>query len=325
MSVSAGEACPRVLVTGAGGFVGANLVRRLAADGHAVVAAVRPGGDPWRLTDARGVELRQVELSDADAVGALVREARPQWAFHLAAHGAHHWQTDARAMFATNVLGTVNLVEACRAVGCEAFVNAGSSSEYGYKDHAPDEDEPLEPNSDYAVAKASGTLYCRHAARAGEMRVATLRLYSVYGPYDAPDRLVSTLASRGLRGELPPLADPDVARDYVAVADVVDAFLRCAADGPSGAVYNVGSGRQTSIREAVAIARRTLDIDAEPRWSTAPRRRWDTTTWVARTDRIERELGWRASIGLEDGFRSLVEWLRASPEVWPVYGVRAPS
>jgi len=325
LSGDEGEGTRRVLVTGAGGFVGANLVRRLAADGHAVTAAVRPAGDRWRLAgpdrSLEGVEVRPIDLADERAVERVVREVRPQWAFHLAAHGAYSWQTDSREIFRTNVLGTVNLVEACRASGCEALVNAGSSSEYGFKDHAPDEEEPLEPNSEYAVAKAAATLYCRQVARAGPMRIVTLRLYSVYGPFEDPGRLIATLAVRGLQGELPPLADPDVARDFIAVEDTVEAFLAATRPGPApGAVYNVGTGRQTSIREIVALASRALGIEAQPEWGAAPRRRWDTTTWVASTERIEAELAWRPETTLDQGFRRMVDWVRSTPEVWPVDG-----
>lgn len=322
----------RILVTGAGGFVGANLVRRLAADGHQVVAAVRPGSALWRLAvpgpsaSLKGVDILPLDLTDERAVERAVAQARPQWAFHLAAHGAYSWQTDAREIVRINVLGTVNLVEACRASGCEALVNAGSSSEYGFKDHAPDEEEPLEPNSEYAVAKAAASLYCRQVARAGPMRIVTLRLYSVYGPFEDPGRLIATLVVRGLRGELPPLADPEVARDFVAVEDAVEAFLAAIRPGPPlGAVYNVGTGRQTSIRETVEVARRQLGIEAQPDWGATPRRRWDTTTWVASTERIEAELGWRPQTALDDGFERMVGWLRSSPEVWPVYGADAPD
>lgn len=159
----------RILVTGASGFVGSNLVRQLAADGHAVTATCRPGSDLWRLQDADGLDLRTLDVRDEQAVDALIGDSRPQWTFHLAAHGAYSWQTDTRQIFATNLLGTVNLIDACRRSGaCEAFVHAGSSSEYGFKDHAPDEDDAFEPANDYAVAKAAATLYGRQAARAGD-------------------------------------------------------------------------------------------------------------------------------------------------------------
>ncbi|MGH2980449.1 MAG: NAD-dependent epimerase/dehydratase family protein, partial [Solirubrobacterales bacterium] len=232
----------RALVTGAGGFLGANLIRRLIADGHTVMGMVRPGSDVWRLDGiSGGLEVKSADLRDSDALGQAVSEAAPDWVFHLAAHGGYSWQRDAAGIFESNVVGTAALLEACREAGCDAFVQTGSSSEYGLKDHAPAEDEPLEPNSAYAVAKAAATLYARHLAVSGGLPAVTLRLYSAYGPYEDPRRLVPKLISEGLQGRLPPLVGPEISRDFVAVEDVLDALVaaasRPAAGGP-GAVYN---------------------------------------------------------------------------------------
>jgi nucleoside-diphosphate-sugar epimerase len=284
-----------MLVTGAGGFVGANLVRRLLGEGRRVTALVRPGADPWRLAGL-----------DADVVEADVRErgsvpAGFDAVFHLAAHGAYSWQDDEAAIRDTNVLGTENVLAAA---GGARVVVAGSSSEYGLKAHPPAEDEPLEPNSAYAAAKAEAT------ARALDHEAVVLRLYSAYGPWEEPNRLVPTLLARGLEGELPPLVSPRVARDFVHVDDVCEAFV-LALGAERGRVYNVGSGRQTSVAEVVEVATRLLALDAEPQWGSMPDRAWDTETWVANPERIRRELGWEARIGLEEGLRRTLEWLRS--------------
>ena len=283
-------------MTGAGGFVGANLVRRLLADGRGVVALVRPGGDAWRLD---GLD---VELVEAD-----VREAVPagfELVFHLAAHGAYSWQEDEAAIRDTNIRGTANALAAGRRV-----VVAGSSSEYGLKQHAPSEDEPLEPNSAYAVAKAEAS------ALALARGAVVLRLYSAYGPWEEPNRLIPTLLARGLAGELPPLVSPLVARDFVHVDDVCEAFVR-AAEAPAGRVYNVGSGRQTTVQEVVQTTCRVLGLDAEPAWGSMANRSWDTETWVANPQRIREDLGWEARIDLEQGLARTLAWLRtqAPPE-----------
>jgi UDP-glucose 4-epimerase len=318
----------RVIVTGATGFIGANLARRLLADGHEVWLFLRPGASSWRIDDIRGdVRICDVDLQDEAGVVVAVRRARPEWLFNLAAHGAYSWQTELRAMLMTNLLGTINLLEAAVAVGFEAFVHTGTSSEYGAKDHSPSEVEWLEPNSHYAVTKASATLFCRYTGQATGLGVRTLRLYSVYGPWEEPSRLMPTLVMRGLQGELPNLVSPATARDYVYVDDVVDACIAASATARQepGAVYNVGTGRQTSLREVVELVRAEMGITVEPEWGTMAPRVWDTDVWVADIDRIGTELGWQPRRGLPEGFRLLVGWLRDNREVRDLYAAFSRS
>jgi dolichol-phosphate mannosyltransferase len=312
----------RALVTGAAGFVGANLARRLVADGHEVHLAVRPESRRWRIEElSQDASLHEVDLEDAESVARTVHEARPEWIFHLAARGAYSWQADVREILRANVIGTANLLEAAARGGFAAFVHAGTSSEYGSKDHAPDEEESVEPTSAYAVAKASATMLCRLAAHSRGNRVVVLRLYSVFGPWEEPGRLLPTLILRGLRNELPPLVSPDVAHDFVYVDDVSDAFL-LAAGGEAvrpGAVFNVGSGTQTTLAEVVSVARRLLGIDAEPRWGSMDPRAWDTSVWIADIHRISGELGWVPRHSFEQGFSSQAEWFQSNPHLWPLY------
>jgi len=311
----------RALVTGASGFVGANLALRLLADGHEVHLLLRPEFAPWRIKAFRDqVQLHRADLTDGAAVEALVAKIKPAWIFHLAAYGAYSQQADPGAIMRTNVQGTVNLLEACLKTGFEAFVNAGSSSEYGFKDHAPSEDDFLEPNSRYAVAKASATLYCRHIAQHHDAPVTTLRLYSAYGPYEEPTRLLPTLIVRGLEGELPPLVNPDIARDFVHVADVCEAFILAARSGQKlGAVYNVGTGVQTSLRQVVEIAQRAMHLSAEPQWGSMADRMWDATVWVANNRKIKEELGWKPTVNFEEGFNRMLDWFRSDPAMLSHY------
>jgi UDP-glucose 4-epimerase len=302
----------RVLLTGGSGFIGANLVRRLLTDGHEVHLLLRPDLDLWRLEEVMSnVRAHDGDLVDAASVGRVLEETRPAWIFHLAAHGAYPTQTETLPIVQTNLVGTVNLLEAAAVVGFEAFVNSGTSSEYGYKDHAPAEDEWLEPNSTYAVAKAAATMYCRQRARRSGLPVTSLRLYSVYGPFEEPSRLVPRLLAEGLQGRYPPLVSPSVARDYIHVDDVCDAYLRAATAGKEpGAVYNVGTGVQTTLAEIVGLVRRLLAIDAEPAWGTMPERSWDTDIWVANPALIKAELGWSPRLDLERGLGETIDWLK---------------
>jgi nucleoside-diphosphate-sugar epimerase len=310
----------KVLVTGGTGFIGANLVRRLLQEGHEVHLLLRPGYAAWRIEAIKEhLRLHLADLRDQDSLAVAARQIAPDWIFHLAAHGAYSWQADLHQIMETNCLGTINLLEACRQAGFEAFINTGSSSEYGFKDHAPAEDEWLEPNSSYAVSKAAATQFCRFIAQKNHLNVTTLRLYSVYGPYEDANRLFPQLILKGLRGSLPRLVDPETARDYIYVEDAVSAFLLAASQPQAepGAVYNVGSGKQTSLRQVVACARLTLGIREEPVWGTMPDRQWDTTCWVANPAKIKTEVGWAPRNTLEVGFIKTVQWFRgAGDDPW---------
>lgn len=310
----------RVLITGATGFVGANLARRLLREGCQVHLLVRREHATWRLQGiADQVQLHQVELDDRAGLDQLVSLVRPEWVFHLAAYGAYSWQADLQRMIQTNITGTTNLVEACARVGFAAFVNTGSSSEYGAKDHPPAEGEALEPNSHYACTKAAATLLCRYTAQSRNLHLPTLRLYSVYGPYEDPGRLFPALIRKGLQGELPSLVGPETTRDYVYVDDVCDVYL-LAATRPGqapGAIYNVGTGVQTCMRQLVELARQTLGIAVEPHWGSMPARIWDTDVWVADNRRIREALGWQPRTSLAEGFDLTVEWFRQHASLLP--------
>jgi len=302
----------RSVVTGAAGFIGAALARRLVERGDRVTALSGPGSDPWRLESLREhAEVLEVDLREPDAIVGVMRTAAPEEVFHLAAHGAYSWQRSLPRMIETNVAGAAHVAEAALEAGARAIVNAGSSSEYGLKDHAPPEHELPEPNSAYAVTKASATLLGGWLARSRGAAITTLRLYSAYGPWEEPRRLMPALVAAGLDRRLPPLADPAIARDFVYVEDVCDAFMLAAqrAQPGAGAVYNVGSGVQTSLRELAEVARRTFAIDEQPAWAAFPARDWDTDVWVADARRAHDELGWSARTSLEAGLAGFARWM----------------
>lgn len=308
------ESRKRILLTGSTGFIGANLAHRLVRDGHEVHLLVRPAemDTRWRLSSIwSDCSIHTVELRQQERVEEIVTAVDPQWVFHLAAYGAYSSQRDVQRIVTTNYNGLVNLVEACLKTGFEAFVNAGTSSEYGWQDHAPVESELAEPNSHYAATKAAATTYCRFVAQQHQRNVSTLRLYSVFGPWEDPTRLIPTLVLRGLQGELPPLVSPTIARDYVYVDDVVDAFISVARTSvyDPGAIFNVGTGVQTTLEGLVEQVRTQFRITADPVWGSMPNRDWDTDIWVCDPTNIQEAIGWKPAYDVEQGLRELARWM----------------
>ncbi len=315
-----------VIVTGASGFIGANLVCRLIREGCRVHLLMRPRYRRWRLTEVlAGTVVHEVDLRDKKQVSRLVARIRPRDVFNLAAHGAYSFQTDLAEMLDTNVLAAFHLMEAAADARVRSFVQVGSSSEYGFKDHAPGEREAVEPNSHYAVTKVCATMLARYVATSRQAPVVVLRPYTVFGPFEEPARFIPTLIVSGLAGRLPPLVSPTIVRDYVYVDDFVEACLVAArhASVCQGQIYNVGSGVQTTIREAVALARKMFAVKEKPVWASMPARSWDTDVWCSNSRKIRRELGWRPRVSFEQGFDKTVQWLLDHPRLLRYYRARA--
>lgn len=302
----------RILLTGPAGFVGAVLTRRLLADGHEVHTVLKARTAPWRLAGLEhDLQQHHVDLRDEARVRSVVASIRPEVIYHLATHGAYPLQSNADDIIQTNILGTWNMLKALERIDYEVFVNSGSSSEYGFKDYAMRETDLLEPNSYYAVAKCAQTLLCQHVARTGSRPITTFRLFSVYGPFEEPTRLIPTLIRRCLAGEDLTLVDPEIARDFVYVDDVVAAYL--CSDKLSqlrGEIINIGTGVQSPIKQVVELILRHTGAKVACHWGTMPARIWDAKTWVADCTKSTRLLGWRPTTTLSEGLEQTIVWMR---------------
>jgi UDP-glucose 4-epimerase len=316
----------KALITGAGGFVGANLVRHLLERGDEPVVVLRPDVGSWRLRDiAADVRTEFVDLTRPDDVARSVTDVAPDVIFNLAASGAYSWQTDLGEMLAVNVRATETLLAAARSVDAR-LVHAGSSSEYGFANRATAEADRVQPNSHYAVTKAAATHLCRLAAAGHGQYAVTLRLYSVFGPWEEPGRLMPTLVDRALDGTYPPLVAPQTARDFVWIDDVCDAFVRAATTDlqDRGAVINVASGAQTTLGSLVDIVQPLFAIDSDPVWDSMPGRHWDTAVWVGDPTAARDLLGWTATTSIEHGLCAIAAWMQADPTRRARYAAPAP-
>jgi nucleoside-diphosphate-sugar epimerase len=301
-----------ILVTGAAGFVGAAAALELAAHGYDVHALIRPGSSSWRLTALAGrFPSHAVDLTDAGAVERLCAAIRPRVVLHLAAHGTYESQSDARRILTTNILGTLHLLEAAAASGAELFVSAGSSSEYGFKSEPMREVDRLDPNSVYAIGKAAqahlGQVFARQSPA---MAVVTLRLFSVYGPWEAPSRLIPTMIERARAGLPLRMVAPQIARDFVFIDDVLAALLDFERlRQASGAVLNLGTGVETTLGEVVAVVQDLFGHRSEVVWGGMPPRRWDTCRWVADRSEAARVLGWEPRVDFRQGLARTADWI----------------
>lgn len=297
-----------ILVSGASGFVGGALVRRLAAEGKEVHLLLRSGSSRQRLEGLAGLTVHEADLRDAGRVAAVVAAIRPRIIYHCAVYGGFASQNDTPAIFATNLGGTMNLLQACERVGFDLFVNTGSSSEYGLKNSPMREDDRDEPLGDYGVAKCAATMYCRSEALLKRLPIVTLRLFSPYGPWDDQRRLIPHLIRSLAAGVSPRLSTPHSVRDYIHIDDVLDLY-RAVTDAVvvPGEVYNAGSGRQHTIGEVAGILHAMIG-GPEPQWGQQPPQRPEPEVWVADISKTAAHFGWRPSTGIDEGLRRTVAW-----------------
>jgi UDP-glucose 4-epimerase len=307
----------RMLVTGAAGFIGSNLVDRLLADGHEVVGVDDLSRGRLANLEAARADERftwvQADITEPDLAG-LVAEHAPEVIHHLAA------QIDVRVSVADplldarlNVLGTINVCEAARRAGVRKVIHTSSGgSIYGSPESLPvDESVPVDPESPYAASKAAGEIYLGTFRHLYELDWTALALGNVYGPRQDPHGeagVIAIFATAMLSGRPTKIfGDGTSTRDYVHVADVVDAFAR-AVDAGSGQRFNIGTGVQTSVRELHRLVAEVTGAPDEP--TVAEPRPGELQAIALDCRRARRDLGWTPTRQLPQGIAETVDWIR---------------
>lgn len=301
------------LVTGAAGFVGANLVRSLVSEEIETHVILKKTSNTWRIADLLSkIFVHNEDLFDLINLKRMISTVKPNYIFHLAAHGSYPTQLDESEMVRTNILGTYHLLKAAQEVPYESFVNIGTSSEYGFKNKPMKETDLLEPTSFYAATKAASTLFCQTWAKVLKKPVVTLRPFSVYGPWEEKGRFIPTIMINLLTNREINLTKGLESRDFIYIDDFVEAILVAASlkEKLTGEIINIGTGRQTTVSEAVEILFQIAKSKVKVNKGVYKERAWDTTHWVADITKAKGIMRWSPKYNLEEGFRLSLSWFR---------------
>ena len=304
----------KVLITGGGGFVGANAVRAFLAMGKEVHVLEYPGCDLWRLKDIQEkITVHTADIANYEELEPLIQNIKPEVILHFAAYGAYQGtQQDVEKTIQTNLLGTINLVRSCSKVGFRAFVHTGSSSEYGIKDQPMKETDTLEAYNLYGITKAAATLYCQNAAKKDGLPIVIIRPFAVYGPFEEQTRLIPTLVMSYLKGESPKLSTSDSVRDFVFVEDVVAAYMAAIQniEKAKGEIFNVGTGVQYTIGQAADMVQNIIGSNLKPEYGQIPQAQKEPTHWVADISKAKALLGWQPGYTIEQGLDKTIRWFK---------------
>jgi UDP-glucose 4-epimerase len=305
----------RALVTGGAGFIGSHIVEELLQGGASVrVLDNFSSGKHENLGSFRGdLEILEGDLRDPDVLKAATQDM--ELVFHLAAFiSVPQSMAEPEECFAVNVAGTVTLLEAARRAGVRKVVLSSSTAVYGDPDKFPtDEETPLQPLSPYALSKQVNELYARLYTRTFNLPVTALRYFNVYGPRQRPDSAYAaaiSIFSRRLvnREPITIYGDGKQSRDFIFVKDVVRANLRAAESTASGEVFNICTGRETTLLDLLEELSELLPHQPEVRFE-APRQ-GDIYRSIGNPEKAATILGFRAQTSLADGLAQTLEWMR---------------
>lgn len=309
----------RVLVTGAGGFIGSQLVESLVLDGANVRAFVRYNsrGDAGLLRQLpigviREVEVIAGDLRDTAAIDRAVRGI--DLVFHLGAiisipYSYKHPMETAE----TNFMGTLNVLMACLTHDVERLIHTSTSEVYGTAQFTPmDESHPLQGQSPYSASKIGADKLVESFYRSYNLPTVTVRPFNTYGPRQSARAVIPTIITQALTEDRIHLGNLDSRRDFTYVRDTVSGFIRAAqAEGILGQELNLGTGTDISIGELtdriVRLVNRPVEIITESERMRPEKS--EVMRLMSDNGLARRALGWEPAYSLEDGLRETVAWI----------------
>lgn len=320
----------RILVTGGAGFIGSNFIRLALADETEPQILnfdlLTYAGNLANLTDiADSPRYRFVkgDIADRDAAKRVFDEWKPEYVVHFAAEShVDRSLEDAGVFVRTNVLGTQNLLECARHYDVKRMLHVSTDEVYGAlpdMDAPPfTEDTPLAPRNPYSASKAAADHLVMAAYHTHKLPVVITRSGNNYGPYQFPEKLIPLFITNLMEGKQVPLYGEGLnVRDWIHVRDNCRAIFLALKRGTDGQVYNIGPGESEPVTN-LRITMKLLELmgaGAEMIRRVADRLGHDFR-YALDTSKIERELGFKAGIPLDDGLRDTVEWYKANGAWW---------
>jgi nucleoside-diphosphate-sugar epimerase len=291
-------------------MVGANLVRALLRLGSEVHIFVREPSS-WRLRDvASSVTAHTWHMQDQAAAHSLLSAVQPKLLFHCATGRAPASLDGDATILKDNVLGAWGLLQACLELPEVKVVMLGSSTEYGRHQVAMHEEVPCLPDNMHGISKLAVTAMVRGLVARRGLNAVVLRLFHVYGPFEAPHRLIPTAIRAALQDEELRLTQRGFVHDYIHVSDVVRACLAAGrSEGTRGEIFNVATGVATDNHDVVAMLSKIAGRSIRTTAGTFGARETDRSHWCGDVRKIGEQLSWRPEVDLETGLR--MEWERA--------------
>lgn len=300
----------RVFLTGATGFLGSWVLRRLLERGIPVAALARPGSSVARLRGCGAFRTIEGDLGSIGSLRPALEGFGADVVIHCAWAGVGNAHRNDDSQIAANVGPTADLARLARDLRCKAWIGLGSQAEYGPAQGPLDERAPTEPTTLYGAAKLASCVLARRICGLGGVRFAWLRVFSTYGPGEDFGWLVPHLTRALLRGETPALTACGQRWDFLFGPDAAEAVAAVATSGGAEGIFNLGSGVAHPLRRVVEQIRDLVDPSLRLGIGQIPYRPDQVMHLEADIRRLAEAAGWRPRTTLEEGLRQTVEWHR---------------
>lgn len=296
-----------VLVTGAAGFVGSQVVRQLVASDTEVAALVRPGTERPRLAAIEGrVHILEADLADTQAIAAQLTSCRPDRCIHTAWYAEPGKYLDS-PLNLDSLRSSLALLEELAKAGCRHVVGVGTCFEYEMTSTPLIEDSPTKPLTLYAVTKHAFHIIAEQRAAQLDVGLAWARLFYLYGPYEDQRRLVPAAIQTVSAGQEFKTTSGEQIRDYLHIEDVASALVALSAHAATGA-FNVCSGQPVTIAGLMQTLGELLGRPELIRQGAFPNPAWDPMYVCGDNRRLRTEACWSPHYGLRDGLAQTIEW-----------------
>jgi UDP-glucose 4-epimerase len=302
----------RCLVTGASGFLGSHLVRKLVHEGHQVLAAVRSSSDLWRLKDVHDrISFVFAPLKDVRSCRSEILTFRPEVTFHFAWTGGNSskYANDCEQVF-ENVPGSLDLAQIVAEAGCSTLIYAGSSLEYGkFQIPARETDLPA-PTNLYGAAKYGTEILLQGLCSASGIRFCGVRVFWTYGHMDDPSRMIPSVIASLLAGKSPSLTEGKQLWDFLFIEDAIRALLLLALTRDAEGIFNLGSGMPVAVRTVVELIKDSIDASPAVQFGAVPYGPHQVMHLEADISRLKMATGWTPQVRIEEGIRRTVGWYK---------------
>ncbi|MFH1859949.1 MAG: dTDP-glucose 4,6-dehydratase [bacterium] len=303
----------KLLVTGGAGFIGSEFIRQGVQRGYriAVIDNLTYAGDKIRIQGVeKNINFYKADITNREFVEHIFREEKPQVIIHMAAEShVDRSIIDATPFIETNIKGTQVLLDVSKQYGIERFINMSTDEVYGEISEGQfGETSPLDPNSPYSVSKATADMLGRAYWRTHDLPVITVRPSNNYGSWQYPEKLIPVVILKGLNEErIPVYGNGQNVREWLFVSDCVDAIFSIMERGKTGEVYNIGSGEEKKNIDVVKTILRLLG-KSEGLIEFVKDRLGHDLRYSLNSDKIGKELDWKAKISFEEGMENTVRW-----------------